>query len=394
MHCGFSIVAGVEDSLHRKKLHPPARGISDKGKHPWAKLANSAGPPEGVAEKIMHRYALRETYSHNLGERVRKLAVTIVRSIDADYFPDGAEATRSGEDRFEFRRALPFIFLHLGCLGVIWTGWSWTSVAVAAALYFIRMFAITAFYHRYFSHRTFHTSRLVQFLFAAWGNTAVQRGALWWASVHRHHHRHSDHEEDVHSPGLRGFWWSHIGWMTSSNNFPTNYGAVRDLAKYPELVFLNRFDMIVPALFAGALLGAGAVLHRFAPGLGVTGPQLLVWGFFISTIFLLHGTLFINSLAHVMGRRRFRTDDDSRNSLLLALITLGEGWHNNHHRFMAAARQGFYWWEFDPTYYTLKLLSWTGLIWNLRPVPQSIYEEARRGRGPDERDIGKAAVSP
>jgi stearoyl-CoA desaturase (delta-9 desaturase) len=296
--------------------------------------------------------------------------------IDSDYFPDGAEAVRERADRFELLRCLPFLFMHAGCLAVIWVGWSWTAVVAAAALYVTRMFAITGFYHRYFSHRTFQTSRPMQFLFAALGNSAVQRGALWWAAVHRHHHKHSDQENDVHSPGLRGFWWAHIGWMTSSKNFPTNYRAVHDLARYPELVFLNRFDLVVPAIFGASLFAIGEFLHRFAPGLGTSGAQLFVWGFFISTVVLLHGTLFINSLAHVFGRRRFYTDDDSRNSLLLALITLGEGWHNNHHRYTAAARQGFYWWEVDLTYYGLKVLSWTGLIWNLRPVPQSVYEEA------------------
>ena len=293
---------------------------------------------------------------------------------------------RQRPNRFEFRRALPFVFLHVGCLAVIWVGWSWTAVAVAAALYFVRMFAITGFYHRYFSHRTFRTSRVMQFVFAALGNTSVQRGALWWASVHRHHHQHADQEDDVHSPGLTGFWWAHIGWMTSSKNFPTNYKAVRDLAQYPELVFLNRFDLVVPAIFAAALYGTGEMLRVFAPGLGTTGGQLFVWGFFISTVVLLHGTLFINSLAHVFGQRRFATDDDSRNSFLLALITLGEGWHNNHHRYMGTARQGFYWWEIDITYYGLKALSWAGLIWDLKPVPRSIYAEAE-----EQRSLAKAA---
>lgn len=293
---------------------------------------------------------------------------------------------RQRPNRFEFRRALPFVFLHVGCLAVIWVGWSWTAVAVAAALYFVRMFAITGFYHRYFSHRTFRTSRAMQFLFAALGNTSVQRGALWWASVHRHHHQHSDQEEDVHSPSLSGFVWAHIGWMTSSKNFPTDYKAVRDLARFPELVFLNRFDLVVPAIFAASLYGFGEILRVFAPQLGTSGGQLFVWGFFISTVVLLHGTLFINSLAHVFGRRRFATDDDSRNSFLLALITLGEGWHNNHHRYMGTARQGFYWWEIDVTYYLLKALSWTGLIWDLKPVPHSIYAEAEQ-----QRRLAKAA---
>jgi len=258
---------------------------------------------------------------------------------------------------------------------------------MAVALYWIRMFAITGFYHRYFSHRSFRTSRWTQFAFAILGNTAVQRGALWWASVHRHHHKHADTEHDVHSPGVRGFIWAHIGWMTSSRNFPTNFDAIRDLAKFPELVFLNRFDLLVPAAYAAGLYGLGELLRVDAPTLETSGPQLLVWGFFVSTVVLLHGTLFINSIAHVFGGRRFATHDDSRNNLLLALITLGEGWHNNHHRFMSAARQGFYWWEFDPTYYALKALAWTGLIWDLRPVPASVYAEAEalgaRTRGMD-----------
>ncbi len=305
----------------------------------------------------------------------RQVLVTVRQWFDSDYFPEGAEAVRERPDQFELRRCLPFLFLHLGCLAVISVGWSWTAVIVAVALYWIRMFAITGFYHRYFSHRTFHTSRGAQFAFAVLGNTAVQRGALWWAAVHRHHHRHADTAEDVHSPGLRGFAWAHIGWMTSSRNFPTNYNVVRDLAKYPELVLLNRFDLIVPALFAAALYGVGEILGSVAPGLGTSGAQLLVWGFFVSTVVLLHGTLLINSMAHAFGSQRFETDDDSRNNFLLALITLGEGWHNNHHRFMSAARQGFYWWEFDPTWYLLRVLSWTGLIWDLKPVPASVYAE-------------------
>ncbi len=310
-----------------------------------------------------------------LQARAEQLFVTVRQWFDSDYFPEGAEAVRARPDRFEWRRCLPFIFVHAGCLAVFQVGWSWTAVSVAAALYLVRMFAITGFYHRYFAHRTFRTSRTAQFVFAVLGNTAVQRGALWWAAVHRHHHRHSDQEEDVHSPSLTGFWWAHIGWMTSSKNFPTDYCAVNDLAKFPELVFLNRFDFLVPALFAFALWSTGALLAQFAPELGTSGGQLLVWGFFISTVVLLHGTLFINSLAHVFGQRRFETDDHSRNSLILALVTLGEGWHNNHHRYMSAARQGFYWWEIDVTYYLLKALSWTGLIWELKTVPASVYEE-------------------
>jgi len=269
-------------------------------------------------------------------------------------------------------RGIPFLGLHLMCFGVIWVGWSWIAVLIAVLLYFIRMFAVTGFYHRYFSHRSFKTSRWGQFLFAVWGNTAVQKGPLWWAAHHRHHHRHSDKETDVHSPHQDGFFWSHIGWITCKGNFPTNFKAVPDLAKFPELRFLDRFETVVPFFLASFLFATGAILNSVAPQLGTSGMQMLIWGFFISTIVLFHGTCTINSLSHLMGRKRYKTSDESRNNLLLALITLGEGWHNNHHHFSASVRQGFYWWEIDITYYLLRLLSWTGLIWDLTPVPQSV----------------------
>ena len=299
---------------------------------------------------------------------------SLIRWFDTDHGNEDVAAIRAKPDQVEFIRVLPFVVLHLGCLGVFLTGWSATAVAITFLLYFVRMFAITGFYHRYFSHKTFQTSRLAQFLFALLGATAVQRGPLWWSYQHRHHHRHSDEDEDVHSPTVRGFWWSHIGWITSARNFPTDYSQVRDLAKYPELVFLNRFDTVVPMFFAAGLFWFGHFLHVHYPGLGVTAWQLLVWGFFISTTMLFHATSCINSMAHLLGRRRYDTGDNSRNSLILALITLGEGWHNNHHRYMNTVRQGFYWWEIDVSYYLLKVISWTGLIWNLKPVPLAAYE--------------------
>src|ERR1700761_1550430 len=175
--------------------------------------------------------------------------------VDSDYDNQDIAAKHAMPDRVEFLRVLPFILLHVGCLGVIWAGWSWFAVGAAVFLYLVRVFGITGFYHRYFSHRTFHTSRVAQFFFAVLGASAVQRGPLWWSYQHRHHHKHSDEEEDVHSPTVRGFWWSHIGWITSARNFPTDYSQVRDLVKYPELVFLNRFDSLVPLLLALALFG-------------------------------------------------------------------------------------------------------------------------------------------
>ncbi len=304
---------------------------------------------------------------------------SLVRWFDSDYIPEGSENFRNTPKQVDWPRTIPFIILHLGCLGVIWVGVSPLAVWLAVGLYFFRMFAITGFLHRYFSHKTYSTSRAFQFVMALWCSLAVQRGALWWAYTHRHHHKHSDEEDDKHSPVVDGFWWAHIGWITSKKNFPTDYSKITDLAKYPELVFLNRFDTLIPILLAGSLYGLGAYLG--AQGVDTSGAQLLVWGFFISTTVLFHGTSCINSLAHVWGTKRFKTtDDESRNSFILTLITLGEGWHNNHHRYQATTKQGFYWWEFDPTYYLLKMLSWTGLIWGLKGVPESIYEEAEKNK--------------
>jgi stearoyl-CoA desaturase (delta-9 desaturase) len=294
-----------------------------------------------------------------------------------DASADTADASPETENRLDWLRSIPFVIMHLGCLGVIWVGWSWFAVATAVFLYALRMFALTAFYHRYFSHKTFRTSRFWQFLFAVLGCSAVQRGPLWWAAHHRKHHRFADQEPDVHSPRHRGFLWSHTLWFLTRKNFRTDEKAVPDLARYPELRFLDRFDVIVPAVFATSLFVLGAVLERWAPGLGTSGGQLLVWGFFISTVVLYHAVYTINSLAHVWGRRRFDTKDDSRNNLLLALVTFGEGWHNNHHYYPASTRQGFYWWEIDLTYYLLRMLSWVGIVRELRPVPEKIRKEGR-----------------
>jgi len=282
-----------------------------------------------------------------------------------------------GQKKVDWLRILPLIVLHLGCLAVFWVGWSWAAVMVSLILYIVRMFAITGFYHRYFSHKTFRTNRIWQFVFGIMGNASVQRGPLWWAAHHRHHHRFTDLEQDVHSPSRHGFWWSHIGWMTSKANFPTKLNYVKDWAKYPELRWLNRFDTAVPMILAISLYLFGELLAHWAPHLKTSGWQMVVWGFFISTVVLLHATLTINSFDHMYGTRRFDTPDSSRNNAFLSLITLGEGWHNNHHHYAVAARQGFYWWEIDITYYLLVLMSWIGIIRDLRPVPEHILRSGR-----------------
>ncbi len=281
------------------------------------------------------------------------------------------------EKKVDWLRILPLILMHVMCLGVLWVGWSWTAIWAAILLYFVRMFAITGFYHRYFSHKAFKTNRFWQFIFGILGNSSVQRGPLWWASHHRHHHRFTDMEEDVHSPSRHGFWWSHIGWMTSKANFATDYKYVAEWARFPELRWLNRFDTVVPFLLALVLFVLGEILEYFAPHLKTNGMQLLVWGFFISSVVLLHATVTINSFDHMYGTRRYDTSDTSRNNALLALITLGEGWHNNHHHYAVSARQGFYWWEFDVTYYLLVFLSWLGIVRELRPVTDQVRNRNR-----------------
>jgi stearoyl-CoA desaturase (delta-9 desaturase) len=300
--------------------------------------------------------------------------VALIRWFDTE--AGGSVAAEGDPKKVDWLRILPLIFLHVGCLAVFWVGWSWTAVGVALALYLIRMFAITGFYHRYFSHKSYRTNRVWQFIFGVMGNASVQRGPLWWAAHHRHHHRYSDQQQDVHSPIRHGFWWSHIGWLTSRANFPTKLTYVKDWAKYPELRWLNRYDTVVPMVLALSLYGLGELLQHSAPRLGTDGWQLLVWGFFISTVVLLHATFTINSLDHMYGTRRYETPDTSRNNFFLSILTLGEGWHNNHHHYAVTARQGFYWWEIDVTYYLLVLMSRLGIIRGLRPVPEHVLTAA------------------
>jgi len=269
----------------------------------------------------------------------------------------------------EWVRIVPLVLLHLSCLAVLWVGWSWIAVGLALGLYLVRMFAISAFYHRYFSHRSFKTSRASQLAFAVLGASCVQRGPLWWASHHRHHHAHSDEPTDIHSPHHHGLFWSHIGWLVSRGAFRTDLTAVPDLARFPELRFLDRFDTLVPSCFAVMLFATGEMLRAAAPQLATSGPQLLVWGFSISTVVLLHVLCATNSYLHIWGYRSHATSDQSGNSLLFALIALGEGWHNNHHRHPYVARLGFRWWEIDPTHRVLQVLARLRLVWDLRQVP-------------------------
>jgi len=295
---------------------------------------------------------------------------TLLRWFDS--YSGSDEISDQGASGVDWLRTIPFVGMHVAVLTLFWVGWSPVAVGTAIFFYALRMFAITGFYHRYFSHKSFRTSRPLQFIFGVIGASSVQRGPLWWAANHRIHHAHADKSEDVHSPVQHGFLWSHMCWFLSRRNFRTRVDHIRDFARFPELRFIDRYDVVVPILFAISLFLFGQLLAHVAPDLGTNGWQMLVWGFVISTVVLYHMTFTITSLAHQIGYRRYDTQDTSRNHFILALITFGEGWHNNHHFYPSSARQGFRWWELDLTYYILRMFQMLGLIWDVRPVPARV----------------------
>ncbi len=262
-------------------------------------------------------------------------------------------------DDIIYPSAIPFVLVHLACFGAIWSGVTWPAVILCVTLYWVRIFAIGAGYHRLFSHRAYSTSRAFRFILAVLAQSTAQKSVLWWAAKHRHHHLHSDTEQDVHSPRHTGFIYSHLGWIFSRQHDTFDETAVADLMRYPEMRWLHTFE-IVPAILLAGLCFL------------IAGWSGLFVGFFWSTVLVYHATFCINSLAHVRGSTRYVTGDDSRNNWLLAVFTMGEGWHNNHHAFQSSVRQGFRWWEIDPTYYILKALSWTGIVWGLRMPPAQV----------------------
>jgi len=262
-------------------------------------------------------------------------------------------------------QAIPFVLVHLACLAALWTGVTWPAVFLCVGLYWLRIFAIGAGYHRYFSHRAYSTGRVFQFVLAFLAQTSAQNSVLWWAAVHRGHHLHSDTALDPHSPRRQGFFYAHVGWIFDRKHISTDRVRVADLTRFPELVWLDRFEL-VPAVVAALLCYLLA---------GWSGVAV---GFLWSTVLVYHSTFAINSLAHVHGKKRFVTGDDSRNNWFLALVTMGEGWHNNHHAWQSSVRQGFRWWELDPTYAILRGLSRIGVVWDLKLPPQALLRGEQR----------------
>ncbi|MDP2877403.1 MAG: fatty acid desaturase [Holophaga sp.] len=266
---------------------------------------------------------------------------------------------------------MSFLLLHIAALGVFWVPFSWSLVVLLLVTYVIRMFAITAGYHRYFSHRSFRMGRISQFLLAFLAQTSAQKGVLWWAANHRHHHRHSDTSADIHSPVVQSFGWSHMGWVLSDVYDSYDPKTISDFEKFPELVFLDRYHWICPWIF-------GIAIFAFGLFTGIGGLAALAWGLALSTVLLFHATFSINSVAHLWGSRRFETRDQSRNNPFLALITLGEGWHNNHHYCASACRQGYRWWELDITWLILLGLRTLHIVRDIRPWPKELRSEVVR----------------
>jgi stearoyl-CoA desaturase (delta-9 desaturase) len=292
-------------------------------------------------------------------------------------FDNRAYTPKGDPNHIDWVRVSPFIIMHLAIITLLFVGWSWTAVAVCFASYFFRMFGITAFYHRLLSHRAFQCPRWVAAAGAFLGNASAQRGPLWWAAHHRHHHKHSDQEGDAHSPIVRTLIQSHVTWFLNRENFATKEELVPDLAERGELQFLDRFDWFAPLVWALGCFGIGWAVNALGWE-NTSGWQTLVWGFVVATILTWHCTFLVNSLAHLWGSRPYKTTDHSRNNFFIAIVTLGEGWHNNHHYYQASARQGFRWWQHDISYYMLWMMKKVGLVTKLNPVPKKVIAKANQ----------------
>lgn len=267
--------------------------------------------------------------------------------------------------------------VHVACLGLIYTGISKVGALVGLLMYCIRGLGVTAGYHRLLAHRAFKAGRLVQFVLAFCGSLAAQGGPLWWVSHHRTHHRHTETAEDPHSPVAHGFWRAHMGWMFQPESYRQTATNIKDLMKFPEIRFLQRHYLLILVAQVGLLFALGVFLNARFPELGTSGLEFILLGFALSTVLLWHGTFMVNSVCHRWGKRPYGQRNESTNNLWVALLTFGEGWHNNHHRFASSARHGLRWWQVDPTYYLLRVLNVFGLVSDLKLPSQTVQQQAQ-----------------
>jgi stearoyl-CoA desaturase (Delta-9 desaturase) len=279
---------------------------------------------------------------------------------------------------------LVFWLVQVSALLIFFVPFSAAFLGLWAVSHFLRAIGLTLAFHRYFAHRAFQMNRGARFFWAFVGTAAMQKGPLWWAGHHVNHHRFADREGDPHSPMVSGVYYAHIGWFLNDakhNVIEASNPVIRDFSKAPEIFWLDRLFFVPPIMLAAAMYLAG-------------GMPWLIWGFCLPTVTLAHATFAINTVNHLFGSRRFDTIDESRNNVVTAVFAVGEGWHNNHHRYQRAARNGFYWWEFDPTWYTIRLMAMLGLAWDVQPVPARIYDEARASRARRARRAAPSVLDP
>lgn len=297
---------------------------------------------------------------------VTKLLFSSDASRKANHIPEN--------NHIQWWRTVPFIILHVACFAVIWVGISRVAALLCLATYSLRIFSIGAVYHRYLAHRCYKMNRFWQFIMVFLATTSTQRGPLWWAAHHRHHHQHTDQHDDPHSPVQHSLLFSHMGWFFTEKNFYFDQNKIRDWLKFPELRWLDKYDYVPPLMMVVGLYFFGESLQASNPALQTSGWQCVVWGYVISTVLVFHATVSVNSICHRFGHRRYKTSDNSRNNVLLSLLTFGEGWHNNHHYYPMSVRQGFRWYEIDITYYCLIVLSWFGIVKELKVIPKSLRD--------------------
>ena len=280
--------------------------------------------------------------------------------------------------------AVVFWVVQCSAFLIFFISFSWTFLALWAVSHFLRAIGLTLAFHRYFAHRSFQMNRTARFVWSFIGTAAMQKGPLWWAGHHVNHHRYADRDGDPHSPMVSGIYYAHIGWFLNDarhDRLEASNPVMRDFSKAPEIVWLNKNFWAPPLLLAIAMFLIG-------------GMPWLIWGFCVPTMTLAHATFAINTVNHMFGSRRFDTIDESRNNLVTAFFAVGEGWHNNHHRYQRSARNGFYWWEFDPTWYVIRLMQMIGLVWDVKTVPHRIYEEARVSKARRARQSVVSIVHP
>jgi stearoyl-CoA desaturase (delta-9 desaturase) len=255
------------------------------------------------------------------------------------------------DERLNWTTTIVMILFHLGAVAALFV-FSWKAFAVAVFLYWMTVgLGISLGYHRLHTHRSYKTPKLLEYFFAVCGASTLEGGPIFWVATHRIHHQKSDHEGDPHSP-RDGAWWSHVGWIllgeAKHNNTRLLSKYAPDLAKDPFYVWLNNYHW-VPVLVLAVIL--------YATG----GIPFVLWGICMRIVVGLHATWLVNSATHMWGSRRFDTHDDSKNNWWVALLTFGEGWHNNHHAHPTSARHGLAWYEVDISWISLKVMKFLGI---------------------------------